>query len=148
MNRRIPKSALVLCCGLLLVASCCQQELTLHVSDLTADERFYFEHVVAVERAKSCALIHPDSGAALLDSLAVAWGDSIQSEILAGLSGDPRRSVALGELLLRVVAAEQDSLLWDPGFNRLHLPLPDLNRPGRERVPDPQAGPAVEFPDT
>lgn len=139
MNARVLESALVLCGGLLLLASCRQQELTLHMSDLTADERFYFEHVVAVERAKSVALIHPESGAALLDSLAAAWGDSIQPEILAGLSGDPRRSVAVSELLLRVVSAEQDSLRWDPGNNRLHLPLPDLNRPGRERVPAPDA---------
>ena len=144
MNVRALNSALVLCGGLFLLASCRQQEPTLQVSDLTAGERNYFERVVAVERAKSYALIHPEPGAVLLDSLAAAWGDSIQPEILAGLTGNPRRSVAVGELLLRIVTAEQDSLLWDPGFNRLHLPLPDLNRPGRERVPAADA----EYPDT
>ena len=144
MNVRALNSALVLCGGLFLLASCRQQEPTLQVSDLTAGERNYFERVVAVERAKSYALIHPEPGAVLLDSLAAAWGDSIQPEILAGLTGNPRRSVAVGELLLRIVTAEQDSLLWDPGFNRLHLPLPDLTRPGRERVPAADA----EYPDT
>jgi len=113
------------------------------MSDLTAGEQLYFERVVAVERAKSVALIHRETGATLLDSLALAWGDSVQTELLNGLSRDPDRSAALGELLLRVVTAVQDSLMWDPGENRLHLPLPDLNRRGRERVPEPKDKPAA-----
>ena len=141
MNTRIAKSALILGGGLLLLAGCRQQNRTLQLSDLTAPERTYFEQVVAVERAKSVALIDLDVGSALLDSLAAAWGDSVQSTTLAGLSGSPSRSVAVGELLLRVVTAEQDSLRWHSGTNRLRLPLPDLNRPGRERVP---AAPAAE----
>jgi hypothetical protein len=135
MKARVPTPALILCGGLLLCGGCRQKTDTLQLADLTAGERLYFEQVVAVERAKAVALIHRDLGASLLDSLATAWGDSVQPELLAGLTHDPNRSVAVGELLLRVVTAEQDSLLRDPGTSRLHLPLPDPNRPGAAPVP-------------
>jgi hypothetical protein len=77
-----------------------------------------------VERAKAVALVYRENGEALLDSLAAAWGDSAGSETVRGLSGDPSRSVVFNDLLLRVVSAEQDSLLQVPGRNRLQSPLP------------------------
>lgn len=118
--------------GLFLLGGCSQQEKTLELADLTAGERLYFERVVAVERAKSVALVYRATGEALLDSLAAAWGDSAQTDILKGLSGNPTHSMAVAELLGRVVDAEHDSLMRDPALNRLHLPLPDPNVPGRE----------------
>ncbi len=148
MKARLTKPTLALLGGLLLLGSCRQESRPLQLADLTAGEHLYFERVVAIERAKSVAFIRPDIGAALLDSLATAWGDSAQSEILAGLSPDPDRTIALGELLLRVVTAAQDSLMWDPGYNRLHLPLPDLNRPGRQRVANPESKPEGAVPRT
>jgi len=138
MNARYPKSSLVLFAGLLLLANCRQKDQPLQLADLTVGEHLYVARIVAVERAKSVALVHPGVGAALLDSLRTTWGDSLESDTLAGLSDNPNRSVGLGKLLLRVLKAEQDSLLWDPGASRLHLPLPDPNRPGRVRIPNSQ----------
>ncbi len=132
----------------MLLSGCRNRDQALELSDLTTGERLYIEHIVTLERAKSVALIHRETGAALLDSLAAAWGDSVQPDLLRGLNRNPERSVALGELLLRVVTAVQDSLLWDPGKNRLHLPLPDPNRPGRERIPNQQNNPADAVPRT
>jgi len=134
MKSYLPKSTVGLVAGLLLLGGCGPNDRPLTLSDLTAGERLYFERVVPVERAKSVALVYRTTGEALLDSLAAAWGDSAQTEILKGLEGDPYHAQAIADLLGRVVAAEQDSLLWDPGFNRLHLPLPDPQRPGRTRV--------------
>ena len=146
MILRDPKFILGLATSLLLLAGCREQEPILQLADLTAGERLYFERVVAIDRANSVALIHRDQGSALLDSLATAWGDSVLPATLDGLTGDPYRNVALGELLLRVVIAEQDSLRWDPARNRLNLPLPDLNRPGRQRVPEPEGDPTGAVP--
>ncbi len=123
--------------ALLLLAGCRDRDPTLRLSDITPGERLYIERIIALERAKSMRLIYPRIGDALFDSLASAWGDSVKPETLAGLSQDPTRAVALGELLLRVVSAEQDSLSWAPGSSRLHLPLPDPDRPGRLRPADP-----------
>jgi hypothetical protein len=139
---------LVLLGGLLLLGGCQKEAKTLELPDLTVGERLYFERIVAVERAKSVALVHREIGAALLDSLAAAWGDSAQTDVLHGLNGNPEHSIAVGELLLRVITAEQDSLRWNPGASRLHLPLPDPNRPGRERVPDPENKPEAAVPRT
>ncbi len=131
--------------GLTLSAGCQHNSGNLSLTDLTPPERLYCERVIALERARTVALIHRETGETLLDSLATAWGDSVKPETLDGLSPDPRRSVAVGELLLRVLKAEQDSLRWDPGHSRLHLPLPDPDRPGRQRpvLPDSTSGAAV-----
>lgn len=132
-------------CGLLLTGGCRQPDGDLLLADLTAGERSYFDHVIAVERAKAVALVSRDAGDALLDSLAAAWGDSIAPQLLVGLSGDPDRSAAVNQLLLRVLAAEQDSLQMDAGGYRLNLPLPDPDRRGRERPLDPDSAiPATE----
>lgn len=144
MKARVFTPALILGSGLLLLGGCRQQNGSLQITDLTVGERLYFEQVVAVERAKSVALVHRDLGESLLDSLAAAWGDSVQPELLDGLTGDPNRAVAVGELLLRVVTAEQDSLLRDPGVSRLRLPLPDLNRPEGLSVPAAEANAAPD----
>ncbi len=134
MKSYLPKPTVGLIAGLLLFSGCDIKDQPLELSDLTAGERLYFERVVAVERAKSVTMVYRATGEALLDSLATAWGDSAQADVLKGLGGDPYHATAISELLGRVVKAEQDSLLWDPGFNRLNLPLPDPNRPGRTRI--------------
>ena len=136
-----PCGLLALCVALALCAGCEQAVPDLDLDSLNAGERLYFERVVAVERSRSVALVDRERGNALLDSLAAAWGDSIVPDVLAGLAGDPVRSEALHTLLARVVAAEHDSLLWAPGADRLALPLPDPDRPGRERNPAPAAVP-------
>jgi len=116
-----------------LLGSCRHQERTLKLADLTPGEHLYCQRIVALERAKTVALIDRQRGEALLDSLAAAWGDSVVPETLAGLSRDPDRSVAIGQLLLRIVTAEQDSMKRNPGDSRLGLPLPDPDRPARPR---------------
>ena len=143
LGRLFQLGGLFLLGALFLLGGCQNQDQPLQLDDLTAGERLYFERVVAVDRANSVALIHRDRGGALLDSLATAWGDSVLPEILDRLTGDPYRNAAISELLLRVVIAEQDSLKWDPAYNRLHLPLPDPNLPGRQRVPDPAIDPDI-----
>lgn len=127
-----PKITLGLLATLMLLCSCSPKEQTLEVPDLTAGERLYFDRVVAVERAKSVALVDRPSGLALLDSLDTAWGDSAQVDVLKGLPQDPNRAIAVAKLLSLVIAAEHDSLMWAPNLNRLQLPLPDLKRPGRQ----------------
>ncbi len=146
MRIHIPTTSIILLSTLLLLGSCDKQDQPLQLSDLSASERLYFERVIAMERARTLGLIYRDVGEALLDSLGVAWGDSIGPEIRAGLTSDPYRSQALGELLLRVVTAEQDSLKWDPGTSRLHMPLPDPNRRGREHTPVPKTAPGDAAP--
>lgn len=118
---------------LLMLGSCRSGSHELKLTDLTAGERLYCERVIALERAKTVTLIHRETGETLLDSLANAWGDSVTPETMAGLSGDPQRAVAFSGLLLRILTAEQDSLRRDPGHSRLHLPLPDPDRPGQQR---------------
>ncbi len=110
--------------ALLLAATGCENEKKqLALTDLSGDEYRFVERMVVLERAKAVALIDRPAGDALLDSLAVAWGDSSLVETGAGAPGDPVRSEAVATLLREVLAAERDSLLAAPRADRLQQPL-------------------------
>ena len=112
-----------LICGLL--AGCDEEPAPLQLADLTADEHLYLERIVQLERAKAVALVDRETGLALLDSLAADWGDSSLAETKALVPSEPQRSAAVADLLLRILAAENDSLLHAPRPDRLAAPLPD-----------------------
>lgn len=121
--------------ALLLVCAGCEKDTPpLRLDDLNGGEYVYVERMVLLERAKTAALLDRDVGAALLDSLASAWGDSSLQATLTGAPGGPVRAAAVSTLLRRVLSAEQDSLLVIPGQDRMHSPLPD---------PDPSPDPAT-----
>lgn len=111
--------------ALFLVAGCDQEKSPLQLADLTPGEYLIVERMVVLERAKTAALLDRDAGEALLDSLAAAWGDSSLVETKAGAPAEPLRAEAFGDLLRRVITAEQESLLTVPGTERLTRPVPD-----------------------
>ena len=121
---------------LMQLTSCEKNDAPLALSDLSGDEFVFVERMVILERAKTAALLDRQTGDAILDSLAVAWGDSSFSLTLLGAPRDPVRSEAVGTLLRRVLEAEQESLLTSSGLDRLDLPLPE---PKPE--PEPEAPP-------
>lgn len=129
--------------AVLLVAGCEQEERPLQLADLTPGELRIVERMVVLERAKSTALLDRDAGEALLDSLATAWGDSSLTETQAGAPVLPLRAEAFGDLLRRVMAAEQESLLTVPGAARLTRPLPDP----APAAPAPNAATAADSSD-
>jgi hypothetical protein len=112
---------------LLLVASpgCSGNQESLQLADLNAAERRYVERFVVLERARAVAMVDAETGPALLDSLAAAWGDSALAETRRGLSRRPLRMAAVQDLLVRILDAERDSLLQAPEPRRLTAPLPD-----------------------
>lgn len=116
-------------CLTLALAAClwgCQASTeTLQLSDLTPAERQYIDRFVTLERARAVALVEAERGAALLDSLAAAWGDSSLAVTRRNLPRLPDRMAALNELLARILNAERDSLLLAPEARRLLAPLPD-----------------------
>ena len=97
----------------------------LRLNDLTPNELDFVTRFLILERARAVALVDPDRGEALLDSLTADWGDTSQAAVSANLPADPLRAAALYELLGRVLVAEQDSLLQAPLPRRLTDPLPD-----------------------
>ena len=121
---------------LMQLTSCERNDAPLALSDLSGDEFVFVERMVILERAKTAALLDRQTGDAILDSLAVAWGDSSFPLTLLGAPRDPVRSEAVGTLLRRVLEAEQESLLTSSGLDRLDLPLPE---PKPE--PEPEAPP-------
>ena len=119
--------------GLLLAAAGCSEEpRALRLDDLDEGERIILEKLIVLERAKAGALVDRDRGEAVLDSLAVAWGDSVLEETLAGAPRDATRAKAVGEIFARVLRAEHDSLLVGDGLARLAAPLPDPAPPEPE----------------
>ncbi len=104
---------------------CAKKDRPLRTSDLTAAERVCCERLVTLERAKAMAYTDRELGDAVLDSLRAAWGDSAAMGTAALLSQDPYRTAAFSDLLVRLVAAEQDSLKANPQDSRLGQPLPD-----------------------
>ncbi len=104
----------------------------LRLSDLTPAEREYVTRFVTLERARAVALVDRGRGEALLDSLAVGWGDSSLASAQAALPADPRRQAQLHGLLGRILRAEQDSLLDAARPDRLDSPLPDPPANARE----------------
>ena len=125
--RSAPTAAVLLCCLLAatLPQGCGERDRHLGLDDLMPAERRYVERVVVLERAKAVALVDPEAGTALLDSLAEAWGDSAMADTRALAPREPRRSAAVASLLLRVLQAEEDSLVQAPRPDRLARPLPD-----------------------
>lgn len=120
------RTALVCVLVLAALAAGCEQETPdLRLVDLTEAEHRYLTRLVVLERAKTAALVERDRGEAVLDSLATAWGDSVQQETLSGMPTDATRVRAIGLLFGRIMRAEHDSLLAHGGFARLHAPLPD-----------------------
>jgi len=145
MPTRFPSSRLffllllpVLIPVLMPFAGCEKNDAPLALSDLSGDEFVFVERMVILERAKTAALLDRETGDALLDSLAVAWGDSSFPLTLVGAPRNPVRSEAVGTLLRRVLEAEQDSLLTSNGRDRLNLPIPE---PKPEPEPEPEAPP-------
>jgi hypothetical protein len=132
--RAVPVRA-VLVLVLTFLAAGCGPGDELRLGDLDEGERRYVDRVVVLERAKAVALVDRPRGAALLDSLAAAWGDSSLAETEAGVPRDPARAAALGRLLQRILVAELDSLVHAPRPDRLAAPLPDP-----EPVAEPPAG--------
>jgi len=122
---------------LMQLTSCEKNDAPLALSDLSGDEFVFVERMVILERAKTAALLDRQTGDAILDSLAVAWGDSSLPLTLLGAPRDPVRSEAVGTLLRRVLEAEQESLLTSSGLDRLDLPLPEP-KPEPEAPPEPQ----------
>jgi hypothetical protein len=106
------------------LGGCDRSEPKLDLDDLTSAESRYVEHFVVLERARAVALVDPERGEALLDSLAAAWGETTMTRLAADLPTDPLRAAAVHDLLRRVLAAEQDSLLHAPRADRLSAPLP------------------------
>ncbi len=119
------------------VAGCEKNDAPLALSDLSGDEFVYVERMIILERAKTAALLDRETGDALLDSLAVAWGDSSFPLTLVGAPRNPLRSEAVGTLLRRVLEAEQESLLTSNGLDRMNQPLPEpLPEPEPEAPPE------------
>lgn len=115
----------VLLAVLLLPACESDEHPDLQLDDLNQDEQLYVTRLVTLERAKAVALVDRATGDALLDSLATAWGDSARTETQSGLPGNPVRSGKIGKLLIRILEAELDSLIWAPRPDRLTAPLPN-----------------------
>ena len=109
----------------LFIGACSQPEKPFKLADLTADEHTYIERIVVLERAKALVLADPELGNAILDSLALAWGDSAEAKTAAMAPVSPLRSKNVHDLLKRIIVAERDSLLQNPSRRRLSVPLTD-----------------------
>ncbi len=127
-RRRRLLAATTLGCAALAMATgpagCSRQPRPLAPRDLEATERTYVTRLIVLERVKAAMLVDPRRGAAQGDSLVVAWGDSARERTAAMAPADPARAVRVHDLLLRLLAAEQDSLLRRGGLRPLDAPLP------------------------
>jgi hypothetical protein len=124
---RLPRPAAILS-GLafcLVISSCDSSDNSLKLEDLTENEYVFIQRMVILERTKAVALIDKETGITLLDSLAVAWGDSALERTREMAENSPLRSAAVGELLSRILEAERDSLIHAPRPDRIGLPLSD-----------------------
>jgi hypothetical protein len=110
--------------ALLAVLGCDRGPKELEYRQLHPAERLYVERFLVLERARAVALADPARGVALLDSLAVAWGDTAEAQARAALPSDPRRAALVQDLVRRLLEAEADSLLLAPHPRRLQAPLP------------------------
>lgn len=134
-------SAHRLLCALLLAALAVtvgcgdDPDSELAVGDLTDTERLFVERVIVLERARAVALQDRDTGNALLDSLAAAWGDCSLVETARGMPVDPERAARVGRLLTSLLVAEQDSLVLAARPDRLAAPLPDPLVPADAEAP-------------
>lgn len=111
--------------SLIAATGCEKDQEPLTLDDLSGDEYVVVERMVVLERAKAVALLDRASGEAILDSLAVAWGDSSLEMTILGAPRDPVRAEAVATLLRRIMEAEQESLKTSSGLERLTNPLLD-----------------------
>lgn len=131
IRRTLPRrrGALPSCCAILLavglLAACQSADQPLELADLAPAERVVVERFIVLERARAVTLADPATGAALLDSLAAAWGDSAAAEAEAVLSTDAVAAQRLYDLVERLLEAEADSLVFAPLPRRLDDPLPE-----------------------
>ncbi len=107
------------------LAACHDDPQPLTLDDLSPSETRYVTRFVQLERARAVALADPESGAALLDSLAAVWGDSAAADTRILLPVGAVRAAAVHDLLARILRTEQDSLILAPVPRRLAEPLPD-----------------------
>ena len=112
--------------ALLILVGCSEQDQTLQLQDLDPGEKLYVTRMVTLERAKAVALVDSTCGNSLLDSLALAWGDSSLTQARTAATKDPTRSQLVNQLLLDILSAEQDSLTLAPWPDRLDTPLPEF----------------------
>lgn len=117
-------AALVPVIFLLAATGCRSGDRALRPRDLGRDEAAYVERVLVLERVRAALLVDADRGLALGDSLALAWGDSALPQTIALAPTDPSRAELVHELLLRLLAAEHDSLLARDGRRPLDAPWP------------------------
>jgi len=139
MSRLSVLPFLLLSAFLAALGGCQKTDSELQLADLSEGEHRYVSRIVVLERAKAVALIDRTAGYAVLDSLAVAWGDSALEKTLVGAPSDPRRSERVHELLTRILKTERDSLILAPRTDRLAEPIPD---------PLPIAPPEAANPET
>jgi hypothetical protein len=118
------KLSLVLVILAFAVVACDRDPDQLTLAELTPDEALVVERFVVLERARALALADPELGELVLDSLAVAWGDSVEQDLLRRMPRQPRRASQLHDLLRRILEAENDSLTFAPRRDRLSAPLP------------------------
>lgn len=109
---------------LLPLAGCSRGERGLRPDELTRDEAAYVDRVLILERVRAALLVDDSRGLSQGDSLASAWGDSALPETIDLAPTDPTRAALVHELLLRLLAAEQDSLLARGGLRPLDAPWP------------------------
>lgn len=132
----------LLAAALLCAGGCRQADRGLRPQDLSRDEAAYVGRVLQMERVRAALLVDAARGVALGDSLAAAWGDSARPQTVALAPDDPDRAELVHELLLRLLAAEQDSLLARNGLRPLDAPwpapadsVPGAGFPAASRVP-------------
>jgi hypothetical protein len=133
LPRRAALPVLLLLPALALsTAGCSDRDRPLTPGELSADESLYVARVIVLERVKAALLVDPRRGAALGDSLATAWGDSALPRTRDLAPTDPDRAARVHDLLLRLLAAEQDSLLRHDGLRPLDAawPAPADSVPG------------------
>ncbi|MBC8423209.1 hypothetical protein H8E07_03720 [bacterium] len=114
-------------CPVLLLSSGCRSDNArpLRLDDLTPAEHRFVTRFIVLERARAVALMDRETGEALFDSLAAAWGDSALAQARADQPEDTKRQAALQTLIASILDAEEDSLVLAPEARRLGAPLLD-----------------------
>jgi len=117
----------ILCPVLLMSGGGCRNDNArpLRLDDLSPEEHRFVTRFVVLERARAVALVDRETGDALLDSLAAAWGDSALAQARADQPDDTKRQAALQTLVASILDAEEDSLVLAPEARRLGAPLLD-----------------------
>lgn len=125
-TRSLAAPAVLLLLTVLIVpmVGCAHRDRPLEARELNDDEALYVTRIIVLERVKARLLADPLRGAALGDSLVTAWGDSALPRTLELAPEDPTRATRVHDLLLRLLAAEHDSLLRHGGVRALDAAWP------------------------